>query len=139
MPDGAVAGGANLVDRKRRVDGLQFLEAGHVGRLARQPIQQRRQAGTDAIDIEGGDLESGHRLSLCEAGNTIGKFQQDSASFASVACFPFIRLFEEICAAGYEGGLPDGSTMTEPGPWPTLTRAYAYVVNPGSNTVSQAG
>ncbi len=44
VPDGAVAGGADLVGRKRRVDGLQFLEAGHVGRLTRQPVQQRRQA-----------------------------------------------------------------------------------------------
>ena len=57
VPDGAVTGRTDLVDRKAFVHRLQLLKTRDVGRFARQPRQQRLQACAHTVDIECGDLQ----------------------------------------------------------------------------------
>ena len=55
VPDHAIAGVFDILDREGFVAGLDFLKAGDVGPRFVQPFQQARQARLDAVDVEGGD------------------------------------------------------------------------------------
>jgi hypothetical protein len=56
MPDCAVTGGADSVDREFLIGRLQLLEAGDVRLGLPEPIQEDWQTCVDAVDIEGCDF-----------------------------------------------------------------------------------
>jgi hypothetical protein len=59
VPDRAVAGGADRIDREGFIRRLEFLQACDVRLFALQPLQQRCQARADAVDVESRDLDRG--------------------------------------------------------------------------------
>jgi len=61
VPDGAVSRAANRELGKGFVGCLELLQADDIGRFPRQPVEKRRQASVDAVDVESGNL---HRYSL---------------------------------------------------------------------------
>ena len=58
VPHGAVARGFDIRDRQRFVGAFEFLEADHVGLLAREPFEQARKPRADAVEIVGRELHA---------------------------------------------------------------------------------
>src|SRR5690606_29403246 len=59
VPDRAIAGRFDIRDRERLVHRLEFLQRDDVRLFLLQPSQQVRQARTDAVDVERGELQRG--------------------------------------------------------------------------------